>query len=43
MKKVIMVSVLIVFLLMAVYACGSTRTCPAYGHNNTEQLDNQNG
>ena len=43
MKKIIVVSVLIVFLLMAVLACGSARTCPAYGHSNIEQSDNQNG
>ena len=42
MKKVAAFSFIVVFLLLVVFACGSTKTCPAYSKNNTEQSDNHN-
>jgi hypothetical protein len=43
MKKIAALTFLIIFLLMTVFACGSTKTCPAYSKNDTEQTNDQNG
>jgi hypothetical protein len=44
MKKIAVVSIVIIFLLVTVFACSSTSNiCPAYSNNDTEQTNDQNG